>query len=506
MSWLTAALRQRTESEPDQVALCAGEVTLSYADVFTEVERLTGWLSGNDAERIGLLLDNSPAWALLDIGCLSAEKVLIPIPAFFSSIQIAGLIADADVDLLLTDQPDRLLGLGCDGQGWRVDECRQVADTAISCLVPNARKNDRNLRPELPAGTAKITYTSGSTGDPKGVCLTSELLHQVTTELTAAMKIDNSYQHLCLLPLAVLLENVAGLYVALLGGASCRLEPLEKLGWRGMTDFDFTQLAAVMATRPVDSLILVPALLTGLLALAEHQPGSVNKLRLVAVGGAAVPASQLRAAEQLGLPLYQGYGLSECGSVVAVNSPGANRLGSVGKPLPHQQLTIINDGEIWIDCQGVAAYLGREESFDHQWWPTGDRGHLDSDGYLYIEGRQDNLLLTPFGRNVSPEWVEGLLIDQPVIQQAVVLSGGTGHLEALLVSKTGRAEQLEQAVVEVNKQLPDYAHVMERRACKQPLTLANGLLTRGGLPSRGEVAEYYQQLPFPTFNVEQTAE
>jgi len=506
VSWLTPALRQRAAVAPDSVALCAGEVTLSYSDVYTEVERLAGWLSDNDAERIGLLMDNSPAWALLDIGCMSAGKVLIPIPAFFSPTQIAGLIADADVDLLLTDQPDRLMGEGGDGQGWRVNESRQVAGTAVSCLLPVIRNEDRNLRQELPVGTVKITYTSGSTGDPKGVCLSSGLLQQVTTELTAAMKIDSSYQHLCLLPLAVLLENVAGLYVALLGGASCRLEPLETLGWRGMTDFDFTQLAAVMATRPVDSLILVPALLAGLLVLAEHQPDSVKKLRLVAVGGAAVSAGQLGAAEQLGLPLYQGYGLSECGSVVAVNRPGENRPGSVGKPLPHQQLKIINDGQIWIECQGVSAYLGREQLSDNQWWPTGDRGHLDDDGYLYIEGRQDNLLLTPFGRNVSPEWVEGLLIDQSAIQQAVVLSGSMGHLAALLVSNTASAEQFEQAVVEVNQQLPDYAQVMGWRSGDQPLTQENGLLTRGGLPSRERVAQYYQQLSLPTFNVEQTAE
>ncbi|RLA14091.1 MAG: hypothetical protein DRQ52_04920 [Gammaproteobacteria bacterium] len=515
MTWLLAILREQAQQQPDKIALCTSSVTtgsdlvgsISYAALLTRVELATDWLSGltgafgQPAERIGLLLDNSPAWALLDIACMSVNKTLIPIPAFFSPTQITGLLVDAGIDLLLTDQPERIKALGDVGQAWAVAETRSIAGRLISCLAPKETGIAPRLRCPLPADTVKITYTSGSTGDPKGVCLSNESLRRVATELTATMNIDSSYHHLCLLPLAVLLENVAGLYVALLAGATCRLEPLASLGWRGMTDFKFSQLAAVLLEQPVDSLILVPELLTGLLTVAQQQPDSVKSLRLVAVGGAAVPAGELAAAERLGLPVYQGYGLSECGSVVAVNCPVNNRAGSVGKPLPHQRLKIADDGQIWIGGQGVSPYLGREQEVDDGWWATGDRGHLDDNGYLYIEGRYDNLLLTSFGRNVSPEWVELLLVDQPVIQQAVLLGGGQRQLKALLVVAAETSDQqIEQALVAVNQDLPDYARVSQWRRNEQRLTLANGLLTRGGLPNRVAVADFYRQLPLSDDN------
>lgn len=497
MNWLSKALQQWAQHQPEQIALCGGSISLSYAQTYNQVESLGNWLSALPGERIGLLLDNSPAWALLDIACMDAGKTMIPIPAFFSESQIVGLLADADIDLVLTDLPGRITELG-EQPVWAAGETLRLTGRLISCLHPDHPKPASASPTGMPANTAKITYTSGSTGNPKGVCLSSESLHRVATELTAAMKIDSSYQHLCLLPLAVLLENVAGLYVALLGGASCRLEPLQSLGWRGMTDFDFCALASVMQAHRVDSLILVPELLTGLLALAQQKPDSVTNLRLVAVGGAAVAPGKLALADQLGLPVFQGYGLSECGSVVAVNSPRQNRLGSVGKPLPHQRLKIGDDGQIWIAAQGVSSYLGRAPVAGGDYWPTGDRGYLDDDGYLFIEGRIDNLLMTSFGRNVSPEWVEILLIDQSVIQQAVLVGGGQRQLEALLVvAEESADEPVERALAEVNQQLPDYAQVSRWRRTGQRLTVANGLLMPGGLPDRAAVSECYRHLSIP---------
>ena len=102
MTWLVTALSRWAQQQPDKTALCGGEITLSYADLILQTESLTDWLTSKNADRLGLLLDNSPAWALLDIVCMNAGKTLVPIPAFFSPTQIAGLLANADIDLLLT--------------------------------------------------------------------------------------------------------------------------------------------------------------------------------------------------------------------------------------------------------------------------------------------------------------------------------------------------------------------------------------------------------------------
>jgi len=494
LNWLQVALRQHAQLQPDKIALRATTVAISYGNLIDEVDALIALLVSTDAQRIGLLLDNSPAWALIDIACLAVGKTLIPVPAFFTAAQMTGLFADAGVDLLLTDQPARVLGLNNDQQGWKNTGSHELAGLTISWLKPG-QPITGNRRQLLPRGTAKITYTSGSTGDPKGVCLSSDSLRKVATELAATMDVDSSYHHLCVLPLTVLLENVAGLYVALLAGTTCQLEPLGSLGWRGMSDFDFHSLAKVLGSSAVDSLILVPGLLAGLLEITKQQPELAKSLRLVAVGGAAVPSGKLAAAEQLGLPVYQGYGLSECGSVVAVNSPGANRLGSVGKVLAHQQLKIAEDGQIWLQEQGVLSYLGREQQREQGWWPTGDRCHLDSDGYLYIEGRVDNLLMTAYGRNVSPEWVEIQLLDQPMIQQAVLLGTGQRQLEALLVVANSISDdEIEKAVALANQNLPDYAQVGGWRRTGELLTLANGLLTGGGTPDRAAVGNFYGTL------------
>lgn len=493
VTWLLAVLQEHAQQQPDKTALYHYGRAVSYRALVSEVQQLTAWLSIIDAERIGLLLDNSPAWAVVDIACLSAGKTLIPIPAFFSPAQRAGLLVNAGIDLVLTDQPEFIASSALAGSQRVPAELLQLAGSTISCLRPAGSLNPAVQT--LPPGTAKITYTSGSTGAPKGVCLSSESLRQVATELASSMQVDASYHHLSVLPLAVLLENVAGLYVALLAGATCQLEPLTTLGWRGMTDFDFPSLARVLQQSPADSLILVPELLAGLLGIADSQPEAVKKLRLVAVGGAAVPGAQLDLAMGLGLPVYQGYGLSECGSVVAVNNPQENRLGSVGKPLPHQQLRITDDGQIWINSGGVSPYLGRQQTHDNGWWPTGDRGHLDADGYLTIEGRTDNLLMTSFGRNVSPEWVERQLAGQGAIQQAVVLGGGKRQLEALLVVAAKTTDrQIEQAVAQANTNLPDYAQVARWRRTDQRLSLDNGLMTRAGLPDRDAVNSYYDKL------------
>ena len=127
----------------------------------------------------------------------------------------------------------------------------------------------------------------------------------------------------------------------------------------------------------------------------------------------------MTAARVAGLPAYEGYGLSECASVVALNAPGAVREGSVGRVLPHATLRIDEAGEIHVRGATMLGYLG-EEGASPEEVATGDLGFINDDGYLYVQGRRKNLLITSLGRNVSPEWVERELLAHTSIGQAVV--------------------------------------------------------------------------------------
>ncbi|MBY0243755.1 MAG: AMP-binding protein, partial [Burkholderiaceae bacterium] len=199
------------------------------------------------------------------------------------------------------------------------------------------------------------------------------------------------------------------------------------------------------------------------------------------------------ALEQSGLPVFEGYGLTECCSVVALNLPGRERPGSVGQPLPHRPVRIAADGE--IEVGGVPApYLGQLASTD-DWLATGDLGHLDQDGFLYIDGRKKDILITGYGRNVSPEWPEAALLGSGLLAQAVVLGDGQPWLAALLVPASDRLTpaQLQQAVELANRDLPDYAQV-RRWTVAPPFTAANGLATPNGRPRRALIAQQHATL------------
>src|SRR5690606_19025489 len=138
---------------------------------------------------------------------------------------------------------------------------------------------------------------------------------------------------------------------------------------------DVAKLLACLASRTPQSLILVPQLLLMLVSAAEQKAFNPQHLRFAAVGGARVSEDLLHRAQRAGLPVYEGYGLSECASVVCLNRPGARRPGSVGKPLPHVQVQLANDGEVLIKGSALLGYLG-EAPRSVEWWPSGDLGEF----------------------------------------------------------------------------------------------------------------------------------
>lgn len=163
----------------------------------------------------------------------------------------------------------------------------------------------------------------------------------------------------------------------------------------------------------------------------ERYMDSPLQTRLTKAGGAAVVSAPVQAAHSLGMPAYEGYGLSEGTSAQTPNLPGASKVGSVGRPLANALIRCAADGELEVSGRLFNGYLG-DTTPPPAWWPTGDLGSIDADGFVHVSGRNKHVLITAFGRNVSPEWVETSLSSQPGILQAVVFGDGEPSLSAVL--------------------------------------------------------------------------
>lgn len=464
-----------------QAAVIGSTTTLSFAALRTEIATLATTLRAQQVRVLATQADNGPAWIVADLAALAAGVVHVPLPVFFTAAQTAHALDAAGVDALLVPASDGALNIA--GEPFELQRRAAAA-------VP------------LPAGSAKISFTSGSTGTPKGVCLSAAAMLAVAQGLAQALAPLEVERHLCALPLAVLLENIAGVYAPLLAGATVIALPLAQAGLTGSSRFDPALLQQAVDAHAAHSVIVLPQMLrawAGWRALAARRDTGV--LRIVAVGGAAVGAPVLMQARALGLPAYEGYGLSEGASVQTLNLPGADRPGSAGRALPHARLRVNDAGEIEVGGALMLGYVGQPARVAADgWWPTGDLGAIDADGFVQLHGRRSALLITGFGRNVSPEWVETTLQSQPAIAQAVVCGDGEPALWAVLwpsafaqLAGDARAA-LAAAVQAANASLPDYARIAHWVVATEPFTAASGLATANGRPQRAAVLAHGRAL------------
>lgn len=456
------------------VLLDNGTHTWTAAALETEVAEFAARLRAQGIRVLATLLDNSAAWVVADRAAERAGVVHVPLPVFFTKEQIAHALQASGADALL------LPG----AMPW------PLAPT-VPCSVagePLALVRLQNPPVPMPEGTSKVTFTSGTTGTPKGVCLRAPAIDGVSGGVVQALAPLQIRRHLCVLPLAVLLENIAGLNASLTNGSTCIVVPLSQLGLTGSSGFDPALFhAAVSRLRP-DSIILLPQMLrlwAGYLAATRQL--APQGLNFVAVGGAPVGAGLLQASRALGIPAHEGYGLSEGASVQTLNLPGADLPGSAGRVLPHARVRIGDAGEIEVSGSLFAGYLGDAQPVSG-WFPSGDLGTIDANGFLHVQGRRKNVLITSFGRNVSPEWVEGAL-QEAGVGVAVVFGDGDPALSAVLwpVNANVPDAALQAAVDAANNTLPDYARVHTWVRATQAFNAASGMATANGRPQRAAI-------------------
>jgi long-chain acyl-CoA synthetase len=491
MSRLLEALRRHAARTPTRAALEDEHGELTYAELLTLVEQLAQRLRDARTRVIGILADNGRGWVLADLAAHIARVPTVPLPAFFSPAQIAHIVHAAGIDCVLTDDA---AAVGSALDGVVASTHASHGDLAAVHLTANTGRSAR-----LPDGTQKVTFTSGTTGAPKGVCLGVDELETTAESLRVVSAADARDRHVCLLPLATLLENIAGVYTPLLAGATLCVPRLAAIGWSGSSSLDATQLIAALDHWKASSAIMVPQMLQAVVAAGRAGLSLPRTLRYIAVGGAPVAPRLLLDALALGLPVHEGYGLSECASVVAVNRPGAVCIGSVGRPLAHVRVSFAEDGEILVAGVRWRGYLGEtpragKAGGTHAAKPmaTGDLGYLDAEGFLHITGRKKNIFITSFGRNVAPEWVERELVARAPILQAAVFGEARPFNTAVIVAHPAATQQaITRALDDVNRQLPDYARVSAWVPAHEPFTPRNGLSTPNGRLLRAAIFGAY---------------
>lgn len=456
------------------VALSDENRDVTYSALITEVKKRMEWLKDIETHVLAIQSGNSVEWVLIDLACQALDVVVVPLPEFFSSEQVSRCVSVSGVDTIISDKP--ICPMGSDESFQSVAYCTHVS------LNSNyfAWKSILATQPEIPVGTQKITFTSGSTGSPKGVCLSREHQWRVAESLATVVSLKRPV-HLCVLPLGTLLENVAGVYAPLLCGGRVVVVAEQQRGMIGSSRVDANALLSCISEIQPDSIILVPQLLLLLVNACETGWSPPSSLKFIAVGGGRVAISLITKARESGLPIYQGYGLSECGSVVSLNTFEQDQVQAAGKILPHCQIKIV-DGEIVVSGASFLGYLGQKESWYPEEVKTGDIGSVN-EGFLTINGRRKNLLVSSYGRNIHPEWVESNLLSNPFIRWCVVAGEAKPYLTAIISASKDVSNTIIQYWIDTcNQSLPDYARVrgwLRVDDCYSPKYLtANGRVKR----------------------------
>ncbi len=475
MDRLFDALAAHAARNPDSLALDDGTSRLTYAALARRVAGFAETLAPSPGV-LGLLGSNGADWVVAQLAGWLAGKTVVPLPPFFRPQQLEHIVRDAGIgQVIATPQ-----------LAWLAERL------GVPCLTVSGREAGAFPSPSQRAG-GQVIYTSGSAGRPKGVRLERGQIAWIGAALQEATGATRTDSYLSVLPLSLLLETISAIVIPVLAGARVYFNPglAERvgLGWA-------EGVAAAFATVRPSSAVLVPELLAARVAeLAASGAKAPDSLRFVAVGGAHVPPDLAEKAWRLGIPVHEGYGLSECASVVAVNRPGERKPGTVGRVLQGLSVAIDGDEIVVRGPSLMDGYLGGPPAPDV--WRTGDIGSIDADGFLTVVGRRDNLLITSFGRNVSPEWIEALILDEPRFARCIVLGDGRPYLTAVLVPARAaepwfESASREQVAVLVSRRcagVPRYAAPRGHLVVTEAELRRHGAVTPNGRVRRRAVAE-----------------
>ncbi len=474
-------------------------VRISTATMADTVEKLGEGLIDlglRPGDRLGIVADPSPFWMLLDLAAVGAGAITVPMFANIAPDNLEFEIRDSGMRFLFVGsasqyqamQPyfgslEKIIALPKELASPACASWEQVLAAGARRLAGGSSAWTRRSQAVKPQDSATVIYTSGSTGTPKGVELSHQNLisqvHSAAIRFPLDPAVDSA---LSCLPLAHVFERMVAYFYLSTGISVYFAEEIKKVG---------ENLREVHPT----IITLVPRLLEKMYARMQANVESATgfkqalgraawqrarekphadppklkdklydvlvyhkmrealggKLRLVISGSAPLEPELYTFFLNIGLPVFEGYGLTETSPVIAVNYPGHRKVGAVGPLFPGVEVRIGDDGEILAHGPGVMkGYYGKPEETGQavagpdRWMHTGDLGHLDNEGYLKITGRKKELFKTANGKYVAPVPIEKALMGNKLVDMAMVVAEGRPFTSALLFPDLENLQPIKQ--------------------------------------------------------------
>jgi long-chain acyl-CoA synthetase len=413
---------------------------VTYVELAQRVERLAAWLSARfpeGGERIAILSESGPAWGIVALAALASRNILVPLDTSMEREALDATLRRVRPVILASS------AACCEAANALPAEILRLDESRLDVMLPQGPPPPTGPRGyDATPGTAVMAFTSGTTATPKAVEISFDnLLFQIRA-LTGCFALRPSDRLLSLLPMHHMLEFTAGFLCPLWSGAQIHYLP-------SLLPHDaLHHIRALGITR----VVAVPAWLALLKRAIEHDARnagngtpSPSELRSHArralgadfehfvSGGAPLADAVADFFESVGAPVIQGYGLTETSPVVATNTVAGSRRGSVGRPLRGTETAISDDGEILVRGPQVAghyrfeAHAMQRVADERGWFHTGDLGHLDNDGFLYVTGRIKTTIVLANGKNVQPEEIETRLQACDAVAEAGVVAIADGN-------------------------------------------------------------------------------
>ena len=443
-------------------------------------------------DRAAILSENRSEWALADYGCLCAGVIDVPVYATLTVRQVAFVLENSGAKLVFVSSSEQM-GKALEAAAACPQEILVVAFDMIADLPDGVMSwasflaagadvadawSDEDFRAVAfeaqPDDTATVLYTSGTTGDPKGVMLTHNNVASNVLATCLVLEVTDADNTISFLPLSHILQRMAD-YVFFRSG--CRLayprsmETLvddmkvvrptivvsvpriyEKIyngvmNARGLKK-KLIDWAASVADRAIE-VSLAGGNPSGLLALQYRLADKLvfmkvkdavgGRLRYFVSGGGPLAPTLNRFFNSIGMPILEGYGLTETSPVTNLNSLEFSRIGTVGKAVPSTEIRIAGDGEIFVrGPQVMKGYYKNPDATNEVidadgWFATGDIGDIDADGFLKITDRKKDIIVTAGGKNIAPQPIENLLKTNRFVEQVVMIGDRRRYCSLLIV-------------------------------------------------------------------------